>query len=93
MGVSDVCRKVHPFTDTTPLRASPHPSPWPCCAHQDKLVETSSLTHEVNVDFARTLNKMTFDYSMLWRRMPALQFILAALNEEFVAEPRPPPRL
>ena len=64
---------------------------WP--KFQDKLIDTSLLTEEVNMEFARAMNKITFDYSMLWRHMPELQIFLAPLNEEYIAEPTPQPRL
>eukprot|EP00854_Cymbomonas_tetramitiformis_P003900 gene3900-4861_t len=54
----------------------------------DKFMDTTHLIQEVNVEYARAMNKITFDYSMLWRRVPALLYILAPLQEEFIPEPR-----
>ena len=60
---------------------------------QDKLIDTSVLTEEVNMEFGRAMNKITFDYSMVWRRMPELHTFLAPLKEEFISELAAPPRL
>ena len=45
---------------------------------------------KVEAEYRRSQNRITFDCSMGWRHMPALQFIMAPLSEEFLLEQRPP---
>ena len=56
---------------------------------KDKLMDTSQLVNEINIEYARTMNKVVFETSLSQSAAKSTHDLMAPMSETF---PKPPPK-